>query len=137
MAQHPRATLDARASRVQSARQQANVFHLQMQQTEMRFQQTLSDIKGAYETQTKELEDHYHKQVDSVQAQYKAAMDEIRSKYRDAYDQLRREQSAFVDQAKHIDFKGEFIDHFPAPESTHDHHDGRRCDEVSQDGPRS
>ena len=118
VAVHPQAKLDARVARLEQARQQANQLHMQMQQTEMRFQTTLADMKKAFEDQTQEIEDHYHWQLDSVQTQYKTSMTDIETRYRDAYFVLRREQQAFAEQAKHIDFKGEFVDHFPAPKES-------------------
>lgn len=123
---HPQAKLDARVARLEHARQKTNQLHMQMQQTEMRFQTTLADMKSAFETQTKEIEDHYHRQLDSVQSQYKASMEDVATKYRDAYHVLRREQQAFAEQAKHIDCAVQFVDHFPAPkEASHEPADGR------------
>lgn len=118
VAVHPQARLDARVARLEQARQQATQLHMQMQQTEMRFQTTVVDMKQAFLDQTKEIEDHYHRQLDSVQTQYKTSMDDIETRYRDAWFVLRREQQAFKEQAKHIDFKGEFIDHLPEPKES-------------------
>lgn len=113
---HPQARLDARVARLENARQKANQLHMQMQHTEMKFQSTLAEMKAAFAAQTKEIEEHYHRQLDSVQSQYKAAMEDVSTQYRDAYYVLRREQQEFAEQAKHIDFKGEFIDHLPSPD---------------------
>lgn len=137
IAQHPRATLHATESRIVSARQQATMLHMQMQQTERRFQTTLADIKDAFLKQSAEIEAHYHQQVDSVQAQFKAAMDDVRAKYREAHDHLRREQKAFEEQAKHIDFKGKFIDHLPDPEKPDDPANSHGSDASGPVGPRS
>lgn len=112
---HPSATLDAQASRLTTARHNANRLHLEMQAEEMRFQATMTAIEAGYKEESQKVEDHYHAQIDHVQQQLSEKMTKLSAQYRSAYTALRREQKAFAEQVKHVDFKGEFIDHFPEP----------------------